>query len=139
MKKSECLFEIYSAYKNGNPDKILTETEKFFVKEGESFKKGLLSEKEYYINTSPGALHTILWKMKYDLKVNQSRLNMGGDFRTSFEKWKESGYIVIKPWMKEALTYHGNLSDAVDWFFKVIDCYKVPLGLFETLGLHDKT
>ena len=140
MIKYNDLNDVFEAYKNESPDRILEQIREFFVSAGNDFRNGSISEDEFYLVTNygmpcvnPDSVYIKLCKMKNDIYVDWRSLSDNSDFKESYNYWKETGQIQIKPWMKHCIIRKGDLEESVKWVFSVLDACKIPTCEFDAL------
>lgn len=127
--------ELYNAHKNDPPDEILERIRAFFVDAGNNYRKGLLSEEEFYLATHYGTAYINLWMLKNGISVNTEKLqNYYYEFAASWDEWKATSTVQIKPWMRLCIEHYASIEKTVDWVFSVIDACKLPIGEFKNLS-----
>ena len=126
------LTELYNAHKSEDPDEILEHIKAFFEDCGRHFRKGLLSEEEFLLATFYDMIYIDLWGRKNNTFVERTLLlDYKKDLVDSWNEWKNTGRVCIKPWMNICIKQCGNMEKAVEWVFSVIDACGIPLSTFE--------
>ena len=131
------LTRIYRENSSSPLNVIFEKMEEFFVRAGEDFRRGLITEEEFYISTNPETLVSTMLNDK-GIDVYAGTVNEHGDFAETYEEWKRTGRITSRQWMYESISPTDDVTRNAEILFKILDALKVPLASFITLKLENK-
>ena len=126
--------DVYNNHCHENPETVLLYIKEFFMKAGDAYRRGLMTEEEFLVATHFGFVYKDLWNLKNRLYVNEKHLQ-DAEFLSSWKEWKETVQIKNYNWFFKTCSQCGNPNESVQWFFKVIDTLKIPLSYFK--GIQD--
>ena len=95
MTQFKNLTELYDAYKDEPPDRILDRISAFFVEAGKYYRRGYVTEEEFYLMTYYDTVYNTLCGLKNNIYVDWKLLDRNQDFKDSWTQWKETGKIQI--------------------------------------------
>ncbi len=120
------IIEKYEA----NPEQSLYEIQKWFHMLGYEFRRGLITEEEFYSLTFYDLNYIKLWGLKNNIYVDRKNIENCVDFLPSWDYWKNTGRMKNSAWLYSCISQAGNLLQSGEWVFKVMDALKIPPQTF---------
>ena len=133
------LEELYEAHKREDPDVIIKLIRAYFSDCGRLFRKGMLTDEEFFLATHYELVYLDLWSRKNNIFVKRELLpTYHEELNKAWMDWKATGSVQVKPWMNDCIKQFGSMEKAVKWVFEVIDACKIPLCAFDTIPYEEE-
>lgn len=135
----EWLDRIFEENSGMNVGGLIEIIENHFIRAGEAYREGIISEEDFYWCTKPHAIFNRLLEKKQGTKLLLKNRGDGDKICQSFNKWKRTGELQLKPWMERDLISPLDPCTAAEWLFRFIDLLKLPPSYFAGLnGLEEE-
>ena len=124
------LEKIYLANREAPVDELFKIIEHHYNNAGEAFRKGILSEQDFYLSTNPLTIFRDLLKRKGHTEFDAQSLKQGDGFQSAYHDWQETGKIITEPWMERTIFSSMDIKESAEWLFRVIKNLRIPPSYF---------
>jgi len=130
LKRIEDVLKLNLSLDNG-----LRLIEDFFYLKGRDFKRGLISEEEFFVSTYTYPL-IIEFLEHHGIHIKLRRFKKHEDFISGYEEWQKTGSVKESPWIEDVIsTENMELMQAAAYVYKAIDSMKIPIDYFKKMDI----